>query len=198
MKRLLFCSISFLLLAVLVLTGCTETKYVNQTILSTVTLVSEHTYTVTHTIVSTQTISLYNTTTQTMASTNTSVTSITTTTNTTYDENNIKSIDDLIIFFISRGLSVEGKNEKNYQLIGAADGCGLIISGEAIEIYRYDLDDPGQNTIITNAKNSNTISFWGLTFPCYVNGSFLLVNYYDNLNKDAIIAAFTSFHSYQT
>lgn len=54
MKRVLFCSISILLLLTLVLSSCKETKYVNQTILSTVTVAEKTvTQTVTQTIAGT-------------------------------------------------------------------------------------------------------------------------------------------------
>ena len=52
MKRKTLFSLSSILLVVILLSGCTETKYINQTILSTVTVVSTlpaatHTVTVT-------------------------------------------------------------------------------------------------------------------------------------------------------
>jgi hypothetical protein len=54
MKRVLFCSISIFIIITLVLSAVTETKYVNQTILSTVTVAEKTvTQTVTQTIAGT-------------------------------------------------------------------------------------------------------------------------------------------------
>jgi hypothetical protein len=53
MKKLLMGLLSILLVVILVLSGCTETKYVNQTILSTQTVVSNYIVTQTTTFIST-------------------------------------------------------------------------------------------------------------------------------------------------
>lgn len=37
-------------------------------------------------------------------------------------------------------------------MVGAIDGCSINLDGSGVEIYKYDLTDPGQKTIINEAK----------------------------------------------
>jgi hypothetical protein len=108
------------------------------------------------------------------------------------NDNSSKTIDDLIQFF-STDFKIDGKHEKYFAMVGAIDGCSINLDGSGVEIYKYDLTDPGQKTIINEAKNKNTLPCFGMALPCIVNGSFILVNYTSHPKKDKVIKKFKNF-----
>jgi hypothetical protein len=106
--------------------------------------------------------------------------------------NSHKSIDDLLEH-ISRSFSVSNKEGMWFQMIGAIDGCRVSVNGSSIEIYKFDINDPGQKTIVENAQRTNTMSMMGITFPVLVNGSFMIVNYTEHPERNNIIEVFRNF-----
>jgi hypothetical protein len=108
------------------------------------------------------------------------------------NDNSSKSINDLLDCF-SKIFVLSDKSEKLFGLIGAIDGCGIKLNGSGIEIYKYDIKDPGQKTIIENAKKTNTMTMIGFTFPVLINGSFVIGGYSDHPDRDKVIEIFRTF-----
>ena len=106
--------------------------------------------------------------------------------------NSHKSIDDLLEYF-SNYFSVSDKEWMWFQIIGAIDGCRVNINDSSIEIYKFDINDPGQKIIIENALNTNTMSVMGMTFPALANGSFLIVNYTSHPDRNNLMEIFKNF-----
>ena len=107
-------------------------------------------------------------------------------------DNSSKSINNLLDYF-SEIFTVSDKSEKLFGMIGAIDGCGIKLSGSRVEIYKYDIKDPGQKTIIENAIKTNTMIVMGFTFPVLVNGSFVITGYSGHPEKDKLIEIFKTF-----
>ena len=107
-------------------------------------------------------------------------------------DNNARSIDDLVKHFASRGLSVGARSTKFYGMVGASDGAAVEILGDEVELYKYDLTDPGQRSIVGRARAEGTMTLIG-TVPVRVNGSFILAGYQDHAEKARILEAFQAF-----
>jgi hypothetical protein len=108
------------------------------------------------------------------------------------NDNSSKSINDLLEYF-SENFSVTNKSEKFFEMIGAIDGCGVNLNGFSIEIYKFDIKDQGQKTIIENAQQTHTMSIFGTTFPVLVNGSFVICSYTGHPERTKIIEIFEEF-----
>ena len=106
--------------------------------------------------------------------------------------NSHKSIDDLLDYF-SGFFSVSNKEGMWFQMIGAIDGCRVNINDSSIEIYKFDINDPGQRTIIENALSTHTISIMGMTFPVLASGSFIITNYSLHPEMNRIMEIFREF-----
>lgn len=107
--------------------------------------------------------------------------------------NNNKSISDLVAHLKASGVPVGQQSTKQYAFIGAVDGCGLEIGGQEVEIYKFDTNDSSQRKILDKVKKEGTFTVMGFTVPAKVNGSFLILNYQDNPNIDALLKAFSKF-----
>jgi len=107
-------------------------------------------------------------------------------------DNSAKTLDDLLEF-MSSDFSVTGKGAKAFAMVGAIDGCSVKLDGHIVEIYKYDLKDAGQKTIIDNAKKTNTLSMMTGAIPCVVNGTFVLIGYTNHPEKDKVVSSFQSF-----
>jgi hypothetical protein len=105
------------------------------------------------------------------------------------NDNSSKSINDLLEY-LSKYFTLSDRSEKFFGMIGAIDGCGIELNGSEIEIYKYDLKDPGQKTIIENAQKTNTMTVMGFTVPVLVNGTFIITNYSDHPEKNKLVEIF--------
>ena len=87
--------------------------------------------------------------------------------------NSSKSIDDLLAFFESSGITVSHRSGFWFHMAGAIDGCRSKLDGVSVEIYKYDPTDKGGKTVLENARKNGIFSF--LQVPCLINGSFIIV-----------------------
>jgi hypothetical protein len=101
-------------------------------------------------------------------------------------------IDDLLQF-MSNELKVSDMTAKQASAIGASDGYGVELDGSRVEIYKFDMKDEGQKTIINKTKKTNTLSILGSEIPVIVNGSFILFGYAQHPQKDKVVKSFKNY-----
>jgi hypothetical protein len=106
--------------------------------------------------------------------------------------NNSKSINDLIKHFASYDLAIGEKQEKIAAFIGAFDGTGLVIDGEAIEFYKYDVDIPFQKELFEKYTTEG-IDMLGDKIVLIRNGSFVLLPEEEHPKWKQILEAFNEF-----
>ena len=88
--------------------------------------------------------------------------------------NNGKSIADLVKFLGEKSVVVSEQNQMLAPLIGASSGSGMKISGEVIEVYKFDADVPAQKSLLEKYR-SGGFEVMGEKQPVIVNGSFMLL-----------------------
>jgi hypothetical protein len=107
-------------------------------------------------------------------------------------DNSSQSINDLLVYF-SSDFTVSQWYNIPYHTLNAVHGCLVFLNGHRIELYKYNLMDPEQNSIVENAKKTGTIEYSGITIPAFVNGSFILLSYEDHPERKKVIDMFYNF-----
>lgn len=107
--------------------------------------------------------------------------------------NNTKTINDLISYFKQNGLKVDNVDVMMFQIIGASDGKRMNINNTEIEVYKFDSDDKGQQTILNDIEKTGTINVLNMKEPAIINGSFIIISYEDHPDKQKIIQLFKKF-----
>ncbi len=106
--------------------------------------------------------------------------------------NNSKAINDLIEHFASYGLEIGEKQEKIAAFIGAIDGTGLVIDGESIEFYKYDVDVPVQKKLLEKYATEG-MDVFGKKVVLIRNGAFILYPDEEHAKWKQILEAFNEF-----
>jgi len=88
--------------------------------------------------------------------------------------NNAKRIDDLVAHFKSKGINVTGKVEKAAEIIGAAEGCAIVVGKERYEVYKYDTDVPERRKDLDRYEKEG-LNAMGMRITIIRNGSFILI-----------------------
>lgn len=113
-------------------------------------------------------------------------------------DNSNKTIKDLLKYFNLRQLKTfPGKKYSFENFFGAIDGASVRIGSNSsfneVQIYKFDTSDPGSRNILKQMEETNTISVLGTPRPVIVNGSFVIMNYLENIWKDELVQAFSEF-----
>lgn len=97
-----------------------------------------------------------------------------------------------------QGLQIESEAEStDASAIGAVEGVTYVISGYAIQVYRYDLNSTDELSVsnVKKAQEEGKISlpeFDNHEFTVIYNKGLILINHTDHPEKDKIVEAFES------
>lgn len=119
---------------------------------------------------------------------------LTKTQNTTLSNTN-ESLGDLVEHFKSNGFETGEVIGKAYSMMGAVEGFGIMINGEQIEFYRFDIKTTDEETKknLETARTAGVYSMSGMSFSAIMNGNMMLVRYEDHPEKDKIIEVFKNY-----
>ena len=109
------------------------------------------------------------------------------------NENNDRTISDLIEHFNKSGLTVESATPTLPEMIVAQDGLFVRISGKDVQLFKYDTRIPKQKEKLDKIYSNGKITILSVDFPAVTNGSFIMLGYKGNPDEDKILAAFDSF-----
>lgn len=99
------------------------------------------------------------------------------------------SLEDVVNHFEKQGFEVGEKTFKAAEMIGAADGFGIELDGEQIELYSYDADSPALQEI----QDNGSYNMDGFVLPAIPNGTVVLMRYDGHPEKDKVIETFNNF-----
>lgn len=100
-----------------------------------------------------------------------------------------RTLDDVINYFGHMGFEIGEQSNKVAELLGAAEGVGVKLNGQEVELYLYDEESVDLEEIHT----SGSYALNGVESPAIVNGKIVLVRYEDHPYKEAILEAFTKY-----
>jgi hypothetical protein len=101
-----------------------------------------------------------------------------------------RGISDVIAHLKASGFQVGQPEPKMFPLVGAADGCGLMVDGKAIELYRFDRTDSTQRQAM--AKMAGAAESMGVKRETAAFGSFVVI-LHDHPKSGEIVAALKRF-----
>lgn len=111
-------------------------------------------------------------------------------------EEKIASIEEFKTRLEEKELTIDSEAEStDAGAIGAVEGKTYVISGYAIQVYRYDLNSTDELSVsnVKKAKEEGKISlpeFDNHEFTVIYNKGLVLINYTDHPEKDKIVEAF--------
>jgi hypothetical protein len=109
-------------------------------------------------------------------------------------DNNDKTINDLITFFKLNGFEITKiEKEDSYTTYGASDGYSFFINGSSVVIYKYDITEKGQKTILDKVEKDGLLTAFGMSFPVQTNGCFVIHDYQEHPEKKKILEVFHKF-----
>lgn len=107
-------------------------------------------------------------------------------------DNNYLTLMDVTGHLMESGIRIEEVQEL-MPFFEADSAVSLQIAGSQIGIYKYNVVLPAQKRRIEDIASKGYVFVEGLKFPVLVNGTFMLLGYEKNPERDRIIQAFSSF-----
>jgi hypothetical protein len=111
-------------------------------------------------------------------------------------DNNDRSLGDMIAHFDERGLKATEIGPLDPTPAGAEAGVYLKISGREIGVYKFNLMRKKQKAKLDHAKERGFIGVLGRKFAeddFAINGSFVMIDFKANPEREKILDAFNSF-----
>ena len=109
------------------------------------------------------------------------------------NENNNRTIADLVEHFNKSGLTIESATPTLPEMILAQDGIFVRIGGKDVQLFKYDTRIPKQKEKLDKIYSNGKITILSIDFPAAINGSFVMLGFKGNPDEAKILEAFESF-----
>ena len=106
--------------------------------------------------------------------------------------NNHRTVMDAANHFIDSGMQVD-VIQPLFPYFNSEIAVSMKISGKEIGIYKYNINVPKQRERLEQIIDSKCVYVEGMKYPVIVNGTFMLLGYEVNPQRDRIIEVFKSF-----
>lgn len=106
--------------------------------------------------------------------------------------NNHRTVMDAANFFIDNGMQVD-VIQPLFPYFDSEIAVSLKISGKEIGIYKYNINVLKQRARLEHIIDTGCVYVEGMKYPVLVNGTFMLLGYEVNPQRDKIIEIFESF-----
>lgn len=106
--------------------------------------------------------------------------------------NNHRTVMDAANHFIDSGMQVDVV-QPLFPYFNSEIAVSMKISGKEIGIYKYNINVPKQRQRLEQIIDSKCVYVEGMKYPVIVNGTFMLLGYEVNPQRDRIIEVFNSF-----
>lgn len=108
-------------------------------------------------------------------------------------ENNDKDIGVLLRHFTDSGLKIQTVTPLVADIVHAEVGLAVKMSGREVGVYKFDINKPKQRERLESIKVKKEMYVLGKKFTPVINGSFVMIDYEGNTDKERILDAFKSF-----
>lgn len=106
--------------------------------------------------------------------------------------NNHRTVTDAVNHFIDSGIKID-VIQPLYPYFNSEIAVSMKISGKEIGIYKYNANVQKQRERLEQIIDSKCVYVEGMKYPVLVNGTFMLLGYEVNPQRDRIIEIFRSF-----
>lgn len=106
--------------------------------------------------------------------------------------NNHRTLADVVDHFRYSDLHVEVV-QPLFPYFNSENAVSMKISGKEIGVYKYNINVPKQRIRLERISDDGFVYVEGMKYPVLINGTFMLLGYEVNPDRDKIIAVFNSF-----
>lgn len=106
--------------------------------------------------------------------------------------NNHRTVVEVANHFTLNGLHIEVV-QPLFPYFNSNNALSLKIDGKEIGIYKYNINVPKQRERLETIHDNRCVYVEGMKYPVLVNGTFMLLGYEVNPQRDRIIELFESF-----
>lgn len=107
--------------------------------------------------------------------------------------NNDKTINDLIDHFRDDGLKIDAVVPFPRAITRCKATAGIKISGVMVGVFQFDKRRQKAAAKIDKFEEQGFVYISGNQYPALVNGSFLIIGYHENPQRELLIKSFESF-----
>lgn len=107
-------------------------------------------------------------------------------------KNNHRTVVDVTNHFTLNGLHID-VIQPLFPYFNSENAISLKIDGKEIGIYKYNINVPKQLDRLKTVHDNRCVYVEGMKYPVLVNGTFMLLGYEVNPQRDRIIELFESF-----
>jgi len=107
--------------------------------------------------------------------------------------NNNQNVADIVRHFQERGVKVDSVAPMPAEILRAESAVAIEVSGRQFGVYKFDIKVKKQKEKLDKIEENGSVYIMGVRFPALVNGSFMMMDYDQNPEKEKIVAAFKSF-----
>ena len=108
-------------------------------------------------------------------------------------DNNYLRPEDFADYLTRAGIKVDGVRPLLPDPFRATSGCGIMIAGSEIGVYKYDRTSRVQRKRLERLAEQGRTYIQGIPYPIEVRGSFMIMGLEKNTQKRAILRVFVSF-----
>lgn len=108
-------------------------------------------------------------------------------------DNNYLRPEDFADYLTRAGIKVDGVRPLLPDPFRATSGCGIMIAGSEIGVYKYDRTSRVQRKRLERLAEQGRTYIQGIPYPIEVRGSFMIMGLEKNTQKRAILRVFESF-----
>ena len=111
---------------------------------------------------------------------------------TTIDNNYLRP-EDFAGYLTRAGIKVDGVRPLLPDPFRATSGCGIMVDGSEIGVYKYDRTSRVQRKRLERLAEQGRTYIQGIPYPIEVRGSFMIMGLEKNKQKRAILRVFDTF-----
>ncbi len=108
-------------------------------------------------------------------------------------DNNYLRPEDFADYLTRAGIKVDGVRPLLPDPFRATSGCGIMIAGSEIGVYKYDRTSRVQRKRLERLAEQGRTYIQGIPYPIEVRGSFMIMGLEKNTQKRAILRVLESF-----
>lgn len=108
-------------------------------------------------------------------------------------DNNYLRPEDFADYLTRAGIKVDGVRPLLPDPFRATSGCGIMIAGSEIGVYKYDRTSRVQRKRLERLAEQGKTYIQGIPYPIEVRGSFMIMGLEKNKQKRAILRVFDTF-----
>ena len=108
-------------------------------------------------------------------------------------DNNYLRPEDFAGYLTRAGIKVDGVRSLLPDPFRATSGCGIMVDGSEIGVYKYDRTSRVQRKRLERLAEQGRTYIQGIPYPIVVRGSFMIMGLEKNKQKRAILRVFDTF-----